>query len=394
FTGFERGFLLLEKSEGLGISVARDRNGRPVPKSDLKVSLTALQRALRQRRELLAMSFDPTETGEFSMGNSTVADDDLRSVVCVPLVRVRGNSSEETQMITSKSDTVGVIYLDSRQTAVDLSHGNRELLQTLALEASTILENARLLAEERVKQRMEEELNIAREIQASLLPKRLPETGWFRVAGWSVPSHQVGGDYFDIKQINQDTWSVVVTDVSGKGVSSAILAALLQGAFVLASEGTLEIERMMERVNHFLNDRTEGEKYATAFYCTIGHDGLLRWANAGHVTPFLVRRSGDVRALDTTGLPLGMLPTACYAVEKERLAPGDKIVAYSDGLSEAQNGEGRFFETSRMKELIRTHAARDYRELHGALRCEVEDFTRDAVQTDDITLVVMEYAAQ
>jgi serine phosphatase RsbU (regulator of sigma subunit) len=392
FTGFERGFLLLDKGDGLAISVARDRNGRAVPTTDLTVSLKALQRALRQRRELLAMSFDPSEAGSFATGDSTVAEDELRSVVCVPLVRVRGNSSEETQMITSKSDTVGVIYLDSRQTAVDLSHGNRELLQTLALEASTILENARLLAEERVKQRMEEELNIAREIQASLLPRRLPETGWFRVAGWSVPSHQVGGGDFDIKQINPETWSVVVTDVSGKGVSSAILAALLQGAFVLASEGTLEIERMMERVNHSLNDRTEGEKYATAFYCTIGIDGLLRWANAGHVTPYLVRSSGELRALNTTGMPLGMLPTASFAVETERLAPGDKIVAYSDGLSEAQNGEGRFLEAARMKELIRMHAARDYRSLHGALREEVELFTRDAVQTDDITLVVMEYA--
>jgi phosphoserine phosphatase RsbU/P len=392
FTGFERGFLLLEKDEGLEISVARDRNGRPVPHSELNVSLKSLQRALRQRRELLAMTFDPSQSAGLS-SDSTVADEELRSIVCVPLVRVRGNSSEETQMITSKSDTVGVIYLDSRQTAVDLSHGNRELLQTLALEASTILENARLLAEERVKQRMEEELNIAREIQASLLPRKLPENGWFRVAGWSVPSHQVGGDYYDIKQINEDLWSVVVTDVSGKGVSSAILAALLQGAFVLASEGTLDIERMMERVNHFLNDRTEGEKYATAFYCTISNDGVLRWANAGHVTPFLVRAGGAVRALNTTGMPLGMLPTACYAVEMERLAPGDKIVAYSDGLSEAQNGEGRFFEASRMKELLRTHAAGNYRELHGVLREEVEQFTRDAVQTDDITLVVMEYGA-
>jgi serine phosphatase RsbU (regulator of sigma subunit)/pSer/pThr/pTyr-binding forkhead associated (FHA) protein len=391
FTGFERGFLLLEKGEGLEISVARDRHGRPVAKSELKVSVKALQRALRQRRELLAMSFDPAETAGFA-GDATLAEDELRSVVCVPIVRVRGNSSEETQMITSKSDTVGVIYLDSRQTAVDLSHGNRELLQTLALEASTILENARLLAEERVKQRMEEELNIAREIQASLLPRRLPETGWFRVAGWSVPSYQVGGDYYDIKQINAELWSLVVTDVSGKGVSSAILAALLQGAFVLASEGTLEIERMMERVNHFLNDRTEGEKYATAFYCTIAADGLLRWANAGHVTPYLVRRSGDMQALNTTGMPLGMLPMASFAVESERLAPGDKIIAYSDGLSEAQNGDGRFFDAARMKELIRAHAAEDYRELHEALREEVEQFTRDAVQTDDITLVVMEYA--
>ena len=178
-------------------------------------------------------------------------------------------SSQETCIITSRSDTIGVIYLDSRQTAVDLSSGNRELLQTLALEASTILENARLLEEERIKQRMEEELSIAREIQTSLLPRRLPSDGWFRVAGSSIPSHEVGGDCFDVRQISPNAWSLVVTDVSGKGVSSALLAALLQGSFLLASDSETDIEQMMSRINLFLNERTEGEKYATVFYCTV-----------------------------------------------------------------------------------------------------------------------------
>ena len=169
-----------------------------------------------------------SQAADFS---STIGSDDekARSVVGVPLVRVRTGSAQETCIITSRSDTIGVIYLDSRQTAVDLSSGNRELLQTLALEASTILENARLLEEERIKQRMEEELSIAREIQTSLLPRRLPSEGWFRVAGSSIPSHEVGGDCFDVRQLSPNAWSLVVTDVSGKGVSSALLAALLAG---------------------------------------------------------------------------------------------------------------------------------------------------------------------
>ena len=390
FTGFERGFLLLEKGDELEISVARDRNGRSVQKTLLNVALDALQRALHHRHELLAMHFEAEPVD----GAESTSEAEMRAVVCVPLVRVRGNSSEETQMITSKSDTVGLIYLDSQQTAVDLSHGSRELLQTLALEASTILENARLLAEERIKQRMEEELNIAREIQASLLPKRLPSSGWFRAAGTSIPSYQVGGDYFDVKQIAPDTWSIVVTDVSGKGVSSAILAALIQGALVLASEGSVQIAQMMERVNHFLNERTEGEKYATVFYGAISRNGELQWANAGHVTPFLVRRNGEIRALETTGMPVGMLPIATYTVETVQLEPGDKIVAYSDGLSEAQNGDGKFFEAGRMKELIQRHAHAAFADLHRTLVQEVERFTRDAVQTDDITAVVIEYAGE
>jgi len=387
FTGLQRGFLLLEKSERLEIAVARDRNGAAIAVSELKVPVRAIQRALLERRELLAMSFDPT-AAEYD-GDGTADGTELRSVVCVPLVRVRGNSSEETQMITSKSDTVGVIYLDSTQVSADLSTGNREVLQTLALEASTILENARLLEEERVKQRMEEELDIAREIQSSLLPRALPSSGWFRAAASSIPSHQVGGDYYDVKPVGADRWSLAVADVSGKGVSSGILAALLQGALALGSE-SIEMDQMMTRVNQFLNERTEGEKYATVFYCTLDRSGKLQWVNAGHVMPIVVRHDGKLELLGATGMPVGLLPTASYSVETLQLQPGDKLVAFSDGLSEAQDGDGRFFE-SRMREVIRANAHGTFRELHDALMRSVDEFARNAVQTDDITAAVVEF---
>ncbi|HYP09462.1 MAG TPA: SpoIIE family protein phosphatase [Bryobacteraceae bacterium] len=387
-TGFERGFLLLNDQSELRVQLARDRHGNQVKKEEIGAPLESIQKALHQRRELLSMTFDPN-TADFT---STVSDDDdSRSVVGVPLVRVRAGSNQETCIITSRSDTIGLIYLDSRQTAVDLSSGNRELLQTLALEASTILENARLLEEERIKHRMEEELSIAREIQTSLLPRKLPSEGWFRVAGSSIPSHEVGGDCFDVRQISSGVWSLVVTDVSGKGVSSALLAALLQGSFLLASDQELDIQQMMSRINLFLNERTEGEKYATVFYCTVNREGLVRWANAGHCTPLLVRASGEIETLETTGMPLGMLDEATYEVRSVQLHPLDKIVAYSDGLSDAENAHGKFFEASRMMEIIRAHARDSASDLLGALMRAVETFTGGAMQHDDITAVVVEY---
>jgi serine phosphatase RsbU (regulator of sigma subunit) len=388
-TGLERGFLLLNENGVLHVQLARDRHGNQVPKTEIGAPLDSIQNALQQRHELLSMTFF-SQAADFS---STIGSDDekARSVVGVPLVRVRTGSAQETCIITSRSDTIGVIYLDSRQTAVDLSSGNRELLQTLALEASTILENARLLEEERIKQRMEEELSIAREIQTSLLPRRLPSEGWFRVAGSSIPSHEVGGDCFDVRQLSPNAWSLVVTDVSGKGVSSALLAALLQGSFLLASDSETDIEQMMSRINLFLNERTEGEKYATVFYCTVGHDGLLRWANAGHCTPLVVRATGETETLASTGMPLGMLAEATYGVRSVQLQPQDKIVAYSDGLSDAENAQGKVFEASRMKEVIRAHAKDSASGLLRALMRAVESFTSGAVQRDDITAVVVEY---
>lgn len=389
-TGFERGFLLLSSGEGgMEIRFARDRHGSQISRSDLQVPVERIQQALHQRRELLSMTFNP-HSAELSH-NQTLDGEDLRSVVCVPLVRVRTASTDETCLITSKSDTVGVIYLDSLQEAVDLSHGNRELLQTLALEASTILENARLLEEERIKHRMEEELSIAREIQSSLLPRSLPQGGWFRAAGASIPSHEVGGDCFDVRQISPSVYSAVVTDVSGKGVSSALLAALLQGSFLLATDDPAGIEQMMSRMNLFLHERTEGEKYATVFYCTVARTGTLRWANAGHCTPFLLRQNREMLSLQTTGMPLGMLEEAEFGVQTLQLEPGDKIVAYSDGLTEAQNRKGQFFEAKRMRDLIRDHADTGAAELHSAMMREVDAFTAGAAQMDDITALVLEY---
>src|SRR5205807_2099773 len=161
-----------------------------------------IRRALEQRRELLSMNFD----SDRATVEHSVADLELRSVICVPLVRIKAGTGDDTSMMATADHTVGVLYMDSRLVAADLAGGNRELLQTLAIEASTVLENARLLVEERAKQKIEEELNVARTIQQSLLPRSLPTQGWFRAAGSSVASHQVGGDYFDVVPAEESCW--------------------------------------------------------------------------------------------------------------------------------------------------------------------------------------------
>lgn len=388
-TGAERGFLLLQKNDALEMEVARDRRGVPLDTSDLGVPRSLIQRALKTRRDMLSMTFDPLGA-DGVRPEMSVADLELRSVVCVPLVHVRTGSPQET-IATSLYDTVGVLYMDSRQSTADLSSGNREILQTLALEASTILENARLLEEERAKRRLEEELNVARAIQQDLLPGGLPSEGWFRAAGSSITSRQVGGDYFDVRQIDENTFGCVIADVSGKGVSAALLAALLQGAFLFGSDAAVEIEELMSRVNRFLIERAKGEKYATVFYCTLDRNGVLRWSNAGHPKPFLVRQGCELESLESTGLPIGMLELAAYEIKSMQLQPGDKIVLFSDGLSEAESADGQFFDKNGLRETLRKHAALSCTELHARLMEAVEDFSEGAELGDDITTLVLEY---
>ncbi len=434
-TGSERGFLMLRSGTDLETRVARSRDGRPLADSDLRVPREVLRRALERRRELLYMNFDPLGAEE-TRASASIADLELRHAICVPLVRMRTGLSDATSAISAAGETTGVLYMDSRVAAADMAGGNRELLQTLAIEASTVLENARLLEEERAKQRMEEELRLAHAIQQSLLPRALPEQGWLIAAGSSVASKLVGGDYFDVAQVSPDCWSAVVADVSGKGVSAALLASLLQGALITAAETSPQSGRRMERLNHFLLERFGGERYATIFYCLVERDGKLSYVNAAHCPPLVVRAGGcgadlqvcagppgpaaarrsdpaphagpetrggpespphstvEMLALEATGTPVGMLEDARYAVAETRLAPGDKLLIFTDGVTEAQNSKGEFFGKKRVKQAAAKHAAGSSGEMHDAIQQAVAAFTGGAPQADDTTVLVLEYRGE
>ena len=404
-TGAARGFLLLfDENHELQVRSGRARGGFDLPADDLRVPRRLIQQALESRRDMFTMSFDPTALDARSPGNSIV-DLELRSVCCVPLVRVNLSGDSNTQMLSAGRSNAGVLYMDSRFTAVDLAGGNRELLQTLAIEASTVLENARLLEEERAKQRIEEELGVARRIQQSLLPRSLPETGWFRACGSSQATHEVGGDYFDVVCIGPDSWSMVVSDVAGKGVSSALLASFLQGAFLGAGGSTIPV--VLSRINDFMSERAEHGKYATVFYATLTSAGRLTYSNCGHCAPMLVRRGlasglpgketlsskeSVIENLPPTSMPVGLVPGAPFSEESCELAPGDRIVLYSDGVTEAQNHAEEFFGRQRLRDAIRQADGQDCTGMHDVIQLALRDFTGGAEQSDDVTLVVVEYA--
>jgi len=389
-TGAERGFLMLRAGAGLETRIARHKRGHHLNESDLRVPREVIRRALEHRRELLYMNFDPL-AGEETHPQSSIADLELRSVICVPLVRIRTGQGDATSVLSTGGETVGVLYMDSRLSAADMTGGNRELLQTLAIEASTVLENARLLVEERTKQTLEEELRLARTIQQSLLPGKLPTGGWLSAAGSSLASHEVGGDYYDVTPVHANCWSVVVADVSGKGVSSALLASLLQGALITATDHPGSMGRRMARLNRFLIDRTGGEKYATIFYGLLNESGRFSYVNAAHCPPLVVRADGVAMELDATGMPVGLLEAAEFTVAEQQLAPGDRVIIYSDGVTEAQNGASEFFGKKRLLDIAKAHAAESCAAIHNAIQEGVAGFTEGVAQSDDITVVVLEF---
>ena len=389
-TGAERGFLLLCEdvpNNPLEMRVARDRNGRPLDETELRVSRSVIARALNQRRDLLSMSFDPNQMDT----EKSIVDLELRSVVCVPLVRIRIGHQHETSQLSTKQDTLGVLYMDSRLSSADLSVGNRELLQSLAIETSTVLENARLMTHERDKRRMEQELSIAREIQQSLLPTKMPTEGWFRAYGSSQACYQVGGDYYDVMELSDNLWGTVVADVSGKGVSAALLTSLLQGAFFATASEQGALSDIMVRINRYVCERSQLRNYATVFYCTMDRSGVTRWINAGHCPPLVVRAKGGVEPLAASGCPVGLFPNSPFAQEEVRLKGGDKLVIYTDGVSEAENAAGHQFGEERLIELVKGYSKASADGVQKAILDAVAHFTAGAPQNDDVTLVILEF---
>ena len=225
-----------------------------------------------------------------------------------------------------------------------------------------------------------------------MLPQSFPQTGWFCAAGSSLASAQVGGDYFDLHPIGPDLWIAVVADVSGKGVSSALLASWLQGAFLMGSELEITPDELVGKLNRFLFDRAQREKYATLFYSSVHRSGQLAWVNAGHWPPILLRAGGQKSNLHSTGMPLGLLRKASFGCEQIQLADGDKIIAFSDGVTEAQNGQSEGFEST-LLELARACSHLAVQDLHDVLVDAILKFRAGEPFRDDMTLLILEYKA-
>lgn len=394
-TGCERGFLLLESKAGLEVELGRDAARRPLGGEHLPVPLAVIHRALKERNDLLSFTFDPLANWSARF-NDSLGGLDLRSVLCVPLLRLRGSVAGGETMAATMDDTVGLIYMDSQAAEVVNAQGNRELLQTLALEASTILENARLLEEERKRHRLEQELSLARTIQANLLPRKLGAQGFLSAVGSSIPTHQVGGDFYDVLKRPDGSWLAAVADVSGKGVGAALLAALLQGVLLEASSSGAGLDEWLPRLNRFLLERTAGEKYATFFACTVDAQGKVRYVNAGHSRPFVLRNSlggPELEALDEDGFPIGLLEMATYPVSEMQLGSGDTLVIFSDGVEEGRRGPDEFFGRERIAAAIVGKAGASLQELHDGLRNALTQYLDGVEPHDDATLLMLRYQA-
>jgi len=235
----------------------------------------------------------------------------------------------------------------------------------------------------------EQELAKAREIQEGLLPKKIPQVRGLEVAGAWQPASTVGGDYFDVLKFGERKIGVCIGDVVGKGISAALLMANLQASFRALASEEVSPSTLVGKLNEVISNNIAPDKFVTFWYCTIDtNENRLTYASAGHWPPILFHKSGEGVPLREGGTPLGIFPDWKYEDGGFPLASGDRLVLYTDGLTEAMNSDEQEFGERRLLELCRNNIALSASELLAAIRKEVVSFCNGNFQ-DDFTLVVV-----
>jgi sigma-B regulation protein RsbU (phosphoserine phosphatase) len=290
-----------------------------------------------------------------------------------------------------RGDFLGVVYLDSRRPAA-FSKLDRQILDALAGDAASILDNARLVERERERQRMEQEINIARDMQQALLPRNFHDYPHLSVSGINFPCLSVGGDYFDVFPVGGNRTAFLIADVSGKGLGAALLATLLQGALSGMTLGT-DPALAFNHINRFLCDHAEVGRYATMFFGIVDDLGHLEYINAGHPSPFLIRKGVAEDVFTEGSYPVGLVPEAEYTAVSIKLEPGDTLVLFSDGVTEAMDPGEELFGVPRLREVLTGHMQTPLDQLQQTVLESVENFARGASQADDLTLLLVRYRA-
>jgi sigma-B regulation protein RsbU (phosphoserine phosphatase) len=309
----------------------------------------------------------------------TIGFDTARASLMVPMV--------------FQDQVIGLMGLGDKKSGKVFNREDVDLLHTLANQGAVAIENARLFQENLEKQRMEEELNIARDLQMSMLPAACPEMAGLDIAAFSVPAREVGGDFYDFIEMGGSKLGIVIGDVTGKSVSGALVMAAARSVFRMLSEQSLPVGDIMNYANTRTKKDIKSGMFVALLYVVVdGQERTLRLCSAGQTQP--IRFSSETRSTDlieTEGdtFPLGILDEVSYQETRIQLDSGDKLVFYTDGIVEAMNEKGEIFGFDRLLGVVKSGSPMSADELLKTILDKVHEFVGSADQHDDLTVIVV-----
>jgi phosphoserine phosphatase RsbU/P len=376
-THAERGFVFLRQPEGeLRLAAGRDKSGKAIH-DDSTISRSVLRDAAESASEFLVTDTD--DSGKL-VGRESVVAHNLHSVICIPLRKtvIQDKAKEQSE---PGSNVQGVLYLDAHFLSGKLSTVSHDILRTIANGAAALVENAALVQSEEAARRDRQELAIAADIQQRLMTVTVPDVPYAKVNAVSYACKDIGGDFFDLVY-TANGLSLIVADVSGKGVPAAVVASILQGMLYSQLARDSALPEMIAAVNRFLCEKVGGHRYATLVVARLLESGELELINCGHVPPLLV--SGDtITRLEDGNLPVGLVPGVEFHAARFHLKPGDRLLLVTDGVTEAEDAKGEFFGSERLEICCRDGLA--------AIEQAVTEFRGETPLTDDCTITEMIY---
>jgi len=391
-TRAERGFLMLRDGDGqLRFRAARGLDQQTIDQPEFQVSRGVVERVAQEGVPLLTSN--ALRDQRLSARESVVVLG-LRSILCVPL--------------QLKGETIGVIYVDNRLQAGLFNPDDLDLLTSIASSAAVAIDNARLYQVAVEKGRLERELQVAREVQTSLLPRETPRLdGWEFAAYWQ-PARQVAGDFYDFIPLTQSEANghagipqpaqglgVVVADVSDKGMPAALFMALSRSIVRASVSRAAAADAGIAQANRLICADSMNSMFVTLFYAQIDSGGNLAYVNAGHNPPYLYRTGEDrLIRLTRTGMLLGIDSTATFTQHSLFAQAGDFVLMYTDGVPEALNAHGEEFGEDRLQRVVLARRHAPATEIVAAVRDELDRHIGTTAPFDDSTLVIARYVGQ
>src|SRR5262245_32204191 len=365
-----------EGSEDLRVAVARLRD-RAGEVGEIRVSRNVLDEVVIRGKSVLTS--DAQHDPRFASG--TVVLQGVRSVLAVPL-----GVAEKV---------FGIIYADSPIAEGRFTEDHLKVLTTLASVAAIRVENTRLIEARLERERLERELALASEIQQRFQPAAPPHIAGYELQGISFPCYEIGGDYYDFIERKDGRLVIALGDVSGKGTAAALLMSSLHAAVHAQAGSHDSLVATISAVNRYLADNIPANRFVTLFYAELDPEpGSLAFLNAGHNPPLIVHSAGTVEQLASGGLPLGIKPDAEYREGRTQLQPGDVLVIYSDGVTEAVSPTGEEFGPTRLYEVVSRNIEASAAGIRDRIESSLTKFSQGTSAADDITLVIVKRQAE
>ncbi|MGH9630993.1 MAG: PP2C family protein-serine/threonine phosphatase, partial [Bryobacteraceae bacterium] len=313
---------------------------------------------------------------------------------------MRNSGARIAVPLRTRSEIAGVLLLGPPVGREEYSQAGKEALHRGAEQFAFMIENARLTDRVVEQEKLRRDLALAAEVQRRLLPEQPPEAAVAALSAVSLPARTVGGDYYDFLDAGDHRIGIALADIAGKGVAAALIMSVVQASLrIISAEGDISLPQLAAKMNHFLHRSTSSNSYATFFYAQIDErNRQLRYVNAGHNPPYLLRSidvhpSGDlipdIQELTTGGTVLGLFPQMSYQEATVDLRPGDVLIAFTDGVTEALNPEEEEFGEERLKDVLRRVVHLPVHEISSRISDELRMWIKDAAQHDDLTFIVM-----